>query len=231
MNVPFFHLQGYVPQVIAGGREAQYPKSNITSVSQKESIKTSLTMPLVQQGRVAMALRILWKVNEEMVWKQILSYRVACDKFLKNMTGVALFVSSITGMCGKSTNLEVTKIVYPGLGYWIILDSPLVDPRAIVKSMQSALQGQGEIRLLQEPPIMNTVDLMNNTVCNVLKDHANSYIKRRMGECQSEMNDVSGHVTGHATRIVVQPNDLAPFAQQAQCLLQKGGINVDVVSY
>ncbi len=220
-----FHFQAFASQTMGyEGREAQFPKTNITTVTQRECIKNSMPKPLIEKGRVAMALRIMWRNNEEMVWSQILAFRLACDKFLTNLDGVALFVSAITGTTGKAKG-DAGRMVYPGLGFWIVLQAESVDPRAIVRNLQTALKGQAEIKLLQEPPIIKTVDTMTTTLCIVLKDHSNSYIKRRMSACQ---HDEMGRA---AVRIVTKHNELAPFARQAEQSFQSGGVYVDVVHY
>ncbi len=207
---------------------AQYPTNSI-SLAQRNTVKTALAEPLVQQSRVGMALRILWRRNEEMVWQQILMHRFACDMFLKNMEGVTMLVSSITGMKGKSPNPAGGKLVNPGIAYWIILESTNIDPRAIVRNLQGVLLGHAEIRLLQEPPFITTIDTIQNTLCTVMKDHSNSFIKRRINESQVETKDMSEK--GLATRFVVKPNEFANLAKQAQEALQRGGIYVDIVEY
>ncbi len=179
-------------------------------------------------NRVGMAFRVLWKGNEEAIWKHILTHRNACDQFIKKMEGVAFVVSSITGMLGKTTT---GKIVNPGLSYWIVLDSPVVDPRVIVRNVQGGLQGQAEVKLLQEPPIISTVETIQNTLCTAMKDHSNTLIKRRIAQSQPEAYHTPLQDGGFATRLVVQPNDLNNFAKQAQHALQQGGIFVDIVEY
>ncbi len=162
-----------------------------------------------------------------MVWNQILSHRAACDQFVKNLTGISLFVSSITGMLGKSPTVPGGKTIYPGVSYWVVLESADVDPRAIIRNVQLALQGQAEVKLLQEPPLISSIDSMQTTLCTVMKDHGNTYIKRRLSESQPEASDLSRV----GTRLVIQPNELAPVARQAQEPLRYVGVLVDVVEY
>lgn len=189
-----------------------------------------MTKPLQDKGYVAMAFRVTWRSNEDVIWKQILSQRVACDKFLKSMAGVSLFVSAITGAIGKSPNPAVKKMAYPGISYWIVPDSPNIDPWAILKEFQNALQGRAEIRFLREPPINTTLDLMHSTLCNVMKDHNNGYIEQRMADCQAENGNVYPY-SGVSTRIVAKSDDLNMFATAAQRSMNTSGICVDVVTY
>ncbi len=164
-----------------------------------------------------------------MVWKQILPHRAACDRFLKNTDGISFMVSSVTGMVAKSPNPAAGKIVNPGVSYWLVLESSNVDPRVVVRNMQGALQGEAELRLLREPPLITSLDAMENTLCNVMKDHNNSYIKRRISESQPE--DTSGGEKGMATRLVGRTVHFAAFAKQAQLAMENGGIYVDVQDY
>ncbi len=206
------------------GREAQYPLAGISSSVQREAIKQSLALPLAQKGCIGMAFRIIWRTNQDMVWKQIVSYRSACDRFLNNTQGVSMFVSSITGMVGKSA---AGKLVNPGVAYWIVLSCSSVDPRAIVRNIQGVLHGQAEVKLLQEPPVIHTVDTIFGTLCTVMKDHNNSYVRRRMAEAQLE-----GEASAlFPCRIVAQNNELATTARQAKENLDKGGVYVDILEY
>ncbi len=226
-----FHFQTVTGS--SDGREtAQYPTFRITSSVQRDTIKNALAKPLAEQGRVGMAFRILWRGHEEAIWKQILTHRSAFDRFLKNTNpGISLMVSSITGMIAKSQNPSSGKIANPGIAYWIVLESAEVDPRSIVRNVQGALQGQAEVKLLQEPPLMRSLDTMHNTLCTVMKDHSNSYIKRRIAESQLEQKGDSAADRGYATRLVFQSNDLAAFAQQAHEILHQGGVFVDLIQY
>lgn len=176
-----------------------------------------------------MAFRILWRGHEEVTWRNIRSHRYQCDQYITNMEGVAMVVSSITGMQAKSANPGIGKIVNPGVSYFVILDSPEVDPRGIVRSVQGALQGQAEVKLLQEPPILSTLEVMQNILCTVMKDHSNTYIKRRMTESKPEVNDPCVQGAGCAVRLVslTDDADLVAFASQATESLGLGGIYVD----
>ncbi len=140
-------------------------------------------------------------------------------------------VSSITGMVAKAPSPSTDKLVNPGISYWVVLESPDVDPRAIVRNLQGALTGQAEVKLLQEPPILNSLDKMHITLCNTIKDHSNSYIKRRLGESSQDASDPAIPGVGLATRIVTLPNHLAEFCRQAQAGLVNGSIAVDLLEY
>ncbi len=142
-----------------------------------------------------------------------------------------MIVSAITGMVGKTPGAGGGKIVNPGIAYWLVLESADVEPRAIVRNIQGALQGQAEVKLLQEPPIISTVDIMQNTLCTVMKDHSNTYIKRRMAESQVEVNDPAMLGGGSSVRLVRLRNELDEFAKQAKESLTNGGIIVDVLEY
>ena len=179
-----------------------------------------------------MALRILWRLNEEATWKQIVSYRVACDKFIYNQEGVAFFVSVITGMKGKTA--AKTLCINPGISYFIILDSAQVDPRAIVRNVTAAMQGQAEVKLLKEPPIIKEIESMHNTLCVVLKDHANGYIKQRIAASQEGLSDMSEPFAGPAGRLVVKSDNLGAFAKEAKETMEVlggGSVVVNVVQY
>ncbi len=215
----------------SGGREAQYPIPSIKSTSQRDAIKSGLAQPLVDRNAVGLAFRILWRSNQEMVWRKILAHRVACDKFIKTMEGITMMVSAITGMVGKSTQSADGKIVNPGISYWIVLESANIDPRAIIRSVQGALQGQAEVKLLQEPPIMSAIDTMQTTLCTVMKDHSNTYIKRRMAESEVNTSDPVLPGQGYTVRLVVQQNYLVDLANKAKDSMSTAGVYVDVMQY
>ncbi len=178
--------------------------------------------------RVGLAFRIIWRTNVELIWRSILSQREACDRFLKNTEGVSLIISSITGMVGKLQG-QGGKAVYPGIAYWVVLSSLEIDPRAIVRNIQAALQGQAEVKLLQEPPVMSTIETMQNTLCTVMKDHSNSYVKKRLIASQAELKDTILSEVGNASRFVTLQNELDQVAIQARLSLQQGGILVDII--
>lgn len=233
MRMPFFHLQGQAPGEMLGDGRAQKPQSNITSPSQRETIKYNLTNPLHQMGHVAMAVRIVWKENEEMIWQNILSYRVSCDKFVKKLEGVAAFVSAITGTIGKSVIPNIrTPLVYPGISYWIVLTSPTADPRAIVRVMTNAFTGKAEIRLLKEPPVIDLPEVMHSTLCNVMKDHANGYVKQRVAACKAQLSPHNQmHLAGAVARVVSNLAILYELAQKAQGPMRQASVCVDIVHY
>ncbi len=180
-----------------------------------------------------MALRILWRLNEEeTVWKDILSHRVACDKFIHQQQGVAFFVSAITGMKGKTA--AKTLCINPGVSYFIVLESAQVDPRLIVRNVTAAMQGQADVKLLKEPPIIREMEAMHNALCVVLKDHANGYIKQRIGTSLEGLCHISEPYAGNAGRLVVKSGNLNAFAQEAKqtmSALGGGSVVVDVVQY
>ncbi len=203
----------------------------MNSQLQRDTVKAGLVSPLAERACVAMAFRILWRNGQDIVWRQILSQRMACDKYIQSLDGTLLILSSITGLVGKSANTPDGKIVNPGLAYWLVLNSANIDPRWIVRQMQEVLKGQAEIKLLQEPPLITTVETMHNTLCTVMKDHNNSYVKRRMVECHTLMNNPSIPNVGFPARLVVQQNDFANIARNAQEFMNAGGVFIDVVQY
>ncbi len=162
------------------------------------------------------------------MWKKILMHRTACDQMVKKMGGISFMISAITGMVAKSPIPGVGKIACPGVSYWAVLESREVDPRAMTRHMQGSFQGQAEVKLLQEPPLITTMETMHSTLCTVMKDHSNTYIKRRLAESDAE----SGIGTGSrlaARFVVVKPNSFAnDFTQLATESLQKEGISVDL---
>ena len=213
-------------------REAQYPLAGMSSAVQRETVKVGLATPLAQRGCVGMAFRILWRNNQDAIWKRILTQRAACDKFIHSLHGVSLILSSITGLVGKSSNTPDGKIVNPGLAYWIVLDSPEVDPRDIARQVQAVLQGQAELKLLQEPPLISNADTMHSTMCTVMKDHNNSYVRRRIQECFAMTGDPSTPAgPGYPCRLVTQYNDVSAQAINYQAALNQGGVFIDVVNY
>ncbi len=229
--MPLYHFQGQTVTEMSSDGRAKYPQNSITSAPQRDTVKLHLVKPLVDQGRVAMALRITWRVNGEMVWKQILTQRVACDQFVKGLSGVAFFVSSITGTVGKAAHSGAAKIVYPAVGYWIVLDSAAIDPRAIVRNITNVLHGQAEVRLIKEPPIVDSLEGMHNTICNVMKDHANGYIKQRIETCQAQPQHATMPYAGNAARMVANSEELETLAKQSRANMQLGGVQVDIVNY
>ncbi len=210
------------------GRETQYPCSNITSATQKDTIRNSL-VPLLNRSGAAMAFRILWRRDEagrEIIWKRILDQRQECDNFVKRLPGIAYFFSSITGMLVRISKPTVVRYVYPAVAYWVVLKSVNVNPRDIVRAVQTGVDGQAEVKLLQEPPLLTTVDPMSSTLCTVMKDHGNGYVKRRMHESHLAQGDTSD--TGQPVRIVALPSDLIDVAKESRdILLQRGAIDVD----
>ncbi len=211
------------------GRESQYPAAYMTSGLQRETVKKCLAQPLADQTRVGMAFRIVWRGQQEIAWSQILNHRHACDRFLKSMEGASMFVSSITGMLGKAPGGG--KMVNAAVTYWVVLKCPEIDARVIVRSMQGALHGQAEVKLLQEPPIISAVDTIHTTLCNVMKDHSNNFIRRRISQALPEITEKAKTDQGFATRIIVVDQELAYFAKQAQEYLIQGGIAIEVVDY
>lgn len=176
-----------------------------------------------------MAFRVTWRNNEEVIWRQILSHRVECDKFMKNVPGISLFVSAITGTVGIGKPPTAQKVVFPGISYWVV-PFAIVNPWVILRNFQDTLKGQAEVRFLREPPIINTLDVMQSTMCNVLKDHNNTYIEQRMEACLRE----HGHgypYAGVAARIVANSQDLTAFAKEAEKAMDLGGVRVNVVQY
>ncbi len=219
-------------QMNASDNQMTYPTTNLTSAIQREALKSGLVKPLLDRSGAAMAFRVVWRnddTSREHVWKGILSYREACDNILKNMAGVAFFVSSITGMLSRGSKVPGQKTVNPALGYWIVLNSHSVDPRSIVRNMQAAVGGGAEIKLLQEPPLITMVDPMNNTLCNVVKDHANGYVKRRMVESYAQVKDRLTMGIGLPVRMVVLPGEWANVATNAHLELQQGPIAIDLI--
>lgn len=200
----------------------------MTSSVQREAVKNALAKPLAEAARIGMAFRILWRHNEEMIWRQILTHRGGCDQFLKNLGGISFMVSAITGMAAKSPNPAIMKVANPGVSYWLVLESPEVDPRAIVRSVQGALQGQAEVKLLQEPPLITSLETIHSTLCTAMKDHSNTYIKRRISESQPEIGIATESKL--ATRlVVVKPTNLDnQLTYRAKDILQSVGIFVDI---
>ncbi len=211
--------------------QAKYPVQGLTSASQREAVKTAAIQPLVDRHCVAMVFRILWRMNQENTWKQIQLNRVAMEKHLLNLGGIKMMFSSITGMVGKAPGPNTDKLVNPCLSYWIVLESEQVDPRAIVRGVQGVLTGQAEVKLMHEPPIMSDISKMHSTLCTVVKDHSNSYIRRRILESTPDPSDPAMPGVGLATRIITLPNDLKDLAKQTQEALRNGGVAVDVIEY
>ncbi len=206
-------------------KEAQYPRNYLQSLVQRQAIKNSLADPLVVQGRSGVAFRISWK--EDQVWSQILLLRSAYDKLIKNMDGVVFVISSICGLMIKAANMT-GKTIGPAIGYWVVLES--IDPRAVVRYVQEMVQGQAEVKLLQEPPLMTTLDTIHNTMCTVFKDHSTPCIKRRIVESQMQGIDAMLPNGGFATRLV-PTSELDSLAKLAKPILDEAGVYVDIVTY
>ncbi len=222
-----FIFQGL--QRLSSRTEAALPCVSISSPGQREAIKNIIAMPLAQKSCVAVAFRIIWKQNEEVLWRSIVPQRLMCDQYLNNMDGISMIISAITGTLGKAADPGGMRRAYPGISYWIVLQSPDVDPRAIVRQVQQSLQLQAEVKLLQEPPLLYTVSDMHSTLCKVMKDHSNKFIKRKIAESDPE-NTPEGN-KGPATRIVAVNSDFVAFATAAQLTFAQEGMSVDAVQY
>lgn len=202
---------------------AQKPRKNLSSPPQREALKLHLAQPLQAMGRVAMAFRMLWKNNEEMVWKNILAYRAAADQYLKSLAGVACFVSAITGSAGGQK-------IHPGVSYWVVLTSDQADPRAIVRCMTTSFPANIEVRLLKEPPIMQDLESMHMTLCTVMKDHSNGFFRLKLAESEALLRPDQTNCAGHVARIVSNDSALLEVARNAQTSMAQH-VALDIIQY
>ncbi len=203
---------------------------SVTSAAQKETLTTGLIKPLLEQNSTAMSFRVVWRSSDEgreFAWKNILSHRVICDNVIRNLDGISLFISAITGCVSRPAKPK-PPVITPAVAYWALLESADVNPRKIILQLQESVQGQAEVKLLQEPPLLQNAESMINTMCVVMKDHGNNYIKRRIAESYEELKNHVAVDLGQPAKIVVKNNALMPLATQAQVVWQFGKIFVDL---
>jgi hypothetical protein len=178
-----------------------------------------------------MALRIVWRNNEEQIWQNIQELRKMYDDMIKQFSNdmeMVYFVSATTGVI--SPQKRTAARIYPAVSYWIVLKRHLstVEAYTMLRSLKERLPSweNSEVKLLQEPPIISTADKQHNVLCTVIKDHNGHYVKRRLTE--SKPNAFESNYS-MATRLVTCSHGDVNVLKQMQQELTATGIYLDVM--
>ncbi len=211
---------------------AQLPCGKISAASQREAIDQALSIPVVQNIMSAIGFRILWRGTDdqsrEAEWRKILSHRIQCDDLVKGVPGVAFFVSAVSGVTSKRPK-PALPTTSPTVAYWVVFRSQDVDARCVTSMMQNALRGSAELKFLQELPVKNSVEVMNGTLCAVLKDHGSSYVCNKMTESYNELKNRMPLKMSNPVRLVAPIAGFENLLCSAQSQLHVGNIVVDVM--
>ncbi len=211
---------------------AQLPNAKISAGSQREAIHNGLTTPVLQNSMSAVGFRLLWRATDEQTreteWKKILSHRMRCDDLIKGVHGVAFFVSAVSGVISRRPK-PALPTTSPTVAYWVVFQSHSVDPRCVTSMLQNSLRGTAELKFLQELPVINNAEVINGTLCAVLKDHGSSYVYSKMTESYNELKTLMPVSMGNPVRLVTAIPGFENLLGQAQQLLKEANILLDIV--
>lgn len=212
--------------------DVQYPNSNRLIGCQAQALQYALVQPVLNVPTGVVTFRVVWRASKEardQVWRSILAYRTQCDERIKTLPGVGFFVSAITGVTTRSPK-PALPVVSPAISYWIVLKAGFIDDklgREMIKNVQIYYQGQAEVKVLQEPPLVSSLAAMNVSLCTVMKDQANGYVRKKITECLSQSQGQREH--GCPARIVVLQGDMSRIVTEAQIKLGQANIMVDML--
>ena len=123
--MPCFQFQMHQPQVYGSGR---YPNQAISSNWKLHRIlEDYLVSPAIKHHLYILAFRVVWRHddNVEPVWLEIVKHHQVLDGIVKNMPGLAFFLSSVSGT--RVMNYKSgcrSSAISPALAYYVVLKEP-----------------------------------------------------------------------------------------------------------
>lgn len=201
-------------------RERRYPNNNFASKSQKEALQQFLLQPVSMMliGSQVVACRLIWRVTGEdatHAWGQIAANRQACDAAIRDINGVAFFVSSVTGVFNKpSRKGMLLQHIYPALAYWVIHRDPLFPVNQVLSRLSAVAVGQPEVRVIGSTS-HTQYNSMSSSLFAVLKDHTNSFILKKLS---SSIELTGMPITTEnlaSSKLVLVDAQLGPFVKEA----------------
>ncbi len=220
----------YQTPASSDSREPLYPSVNIQSATQKEAIAKALINPLILKDYIAFAFRIVWRQNEQgrdYFWKHILANRVRCDKMVKGIPGVSMVLSCITGAVSRPPKPKL-PITYPAISYWVATKDYDINVRQIMIQLQGIMQGEAEVKLLKEPPLLTNQETMSPALFTSMKDHGNGFVKRKMVESYATLKLTMAVEMDQVVRILLVGAGLSDLAKEAKVICQDANVLIDI---
>ena len=182
--------------------------------------------PLVQRGLYGQGFRVIWRVHgeqQETAWAQVAARRLEADAFLSAQPSIGLFVSSVTGAFTKPSHKgQAPQEIFPALAYWVVGHDHTMNINTLITQV-SNLFGRVETREIGSG--RTPQDRMSSSLFVVLKDHSNSYVRKRNVE---SLVSLGSQATMPTSRMIVLHESFHDFVCQAMGEVAKMGLDLKV---
>ena len=112
------------------------PENALSSGAVRTGLSEYLVKPLHRDERRYLAFRLMWNskhVDEvDTIWNNITYYQQDVCRQLTSVPGVDFFLSDIT-----ATTTRATRVVHPGLAFWVAIDPDLTSEIQIYTAMRN----------------------------------------------------------------------------------------------
>ena len=154
----------------------------VTSGEVQHLLATRFVNPVTAAGHVVAGLRLIWRGNMDVrsaTWRKLAQFQQQVDAELKEVEGLAMFVSAISGTVSKHQNLPGKPVdIFPALAYWVVLTHP--NHQKLVYALMSQNPLGAAMRTLTTRKCVDGnrgLDLL----CTVLKDYNSGFIHEKIG--------------------------------------------------
>lgn len=174
--------------------------------------------PLVDRSCHAVGFRAIWRIKDETklkhAWDSLVRHRQSIDQVVQSVEGIAFYISSITGVFSKPSHKgEVPQEIYPAVAYWLALKNPDFDPYTLMNAISNIFNT--ETRLISNPT-MPSVENFTTSLCAVLKDQMNGFVRQKIKESVSCCPDLAEQYFALVpSKLVLLDNSMFTFIENS----------------
>lgn len=210
-----------------GGDSAQnrlLPGNILAHQATKDALACHLIQPVCNSQNYVSVYRHVWRSSPENLhdaWNNIVHQRHVADNIVAQAGIAVMFMSSLSGIFSHPSHGQSHHLpVYPGITYWIVHDSQMLNTIMLKCAMENQLGGV--FSTVKRNTGLYDAATMMSALCRTLKDHRSTFM-------QDKLSKIMGCVRQDSQQYVTKAVITIPNAELSYHIsfLQKYNITIE----